>query len=143
MWNILLSLLVLVIAWIIYYWYSTTPKNLPPGPVGLPLLGSALDYLNGPSQYIVLKENVKKYGPLFKLYIMNKLVLVLGNYEMIQEALVKQGDIFSGRPQFGSIASEKYKRYGESQYYCAQVSARHGYCLYTLHEQEFCSTLSG
>lgn len=95
------------------YWYLSIPKNLPPGPIGLPFVGSAIEYLDGRKQHLLLQENVKKYGPIFKLYIGNQLVIVLGNYEAIQEAIVKQGDVFSGRPQFYTGMPEKLRGYGK------------------------------
>jgi Cytochrome P450 len=88
---------------IVIYWYMTVPKGLPPGPLGLPFIGSSLDTWNTEKQHILLREWAKKYGPLYKVWIGCKLVLVLGDWNTIQEALVKKGDVFSGRPRFASF----------------------------------------
>lgn len=108
---LLLAIVFLIVGSI--YWYLSVPKNLPPGPVGLPILGSAIEYWDGTKQPLLLQENVKKYGPIFKLYIGNQLIIILGTYEAIQEALVKQGDMFTGRPQFHIGVPEKLKGYGK------------------------------
>jgi len=49
---------------------------------------------------------------LLKLYMANKLVVILGDYDTIQEALVKQGDIFAGRPQMYAFMPEKTRYHG-------------------------------
>lgn len=92
--------IVLVIA---VYWYLTVPKGLPPGPRGLPFIGSSLDTWNAEKQHIQLRQWAEKYGPLYKVYIGCKLVVVLGGWNTIHEALVKKGDIFAGRPRFASF----------------------------------------
>src|SRR5262245_41882856 len=89
------------------YWYLTIPKALPPGPLGLPLLGSARDYWSS-HQHLMLQEHIRKYGPLLKLYIGNRLVIVLGDYDTIWEALIKQADTFTGRPNLFAFLPEKY-----------------------------------
>lgn len=96
----------------VLYWYMSVPKNLPPGPKGLPILGSAVDTWDVPKQYMLLQEWAKKYGPFYKLYIANKLVLILGDYKTIQEALVKQGDIFAGRPNVLKLVPKEYHDLG-------------------------------
>jgi len=94
------------------YWYLSIPKNLPPGSVGLPFVGNAIEYWDGRKQHLILQEKVKEYGPVFKLYIANKLVIVLGDYDAIQEAMIKQGDAFQGRPQFQAVMPRKFHGHG-------------------------------
>lgn len=98
----------------IAYWYLTIPKNLPPGPMGLPLVGSAIQYWDASKNHGILEKHIKKYGPIFKMYIANKLVVILGDYDSIQEAMVKQSDIFAGRPKLYSILPERFRRLGKS-----------------------------
>ncbi|GAB6030775.1 hypothetical protein CHUAL_007623 [Chamberlinius hualienensis] len=89
------SLLVLLLP--IAYWYLSRPKNLPPGTAGLPIVG----YMPFISEYQheTFKKLGQKYGNLFHLYLGSLLVIVLNDYSSIYDALVKNGDIFSGRPQ--------------------------------------------
>ncbi|GFU45719.1 cytochrome P450 2J6 [Nephila pilipes] len=60
-------------------------KNLPPGPRGLPVLGY-LPFL-GSEAYRTLHNLTDKYGPIFSFYLGRKLVVVLGNYDVVKEAL--------------------------------------------------------
>lgn len=79
------------------YWFLTTPKNLPPGPTGLPILGY-LPFLGKrpPETFNYLG---KKYGSVYRLYLGSRLVIVLNDYNAIREAFVKQAEVFSGRPE--------------------------------------------
>lgn len=78
------------------YWYLTIPTGIPPGPMGLPLLGY-LPFL-GDKPYLKFTELSKKYGPVFSFYLGSRLVVVLNDFSSIREAFVKQADNFSGRP---------------------------------------------
>ncbi|KFM82375.1 Cytochrome P450 2C37, partial [Stegodyphus mimosarum] len=72
------------IFWRIYLWRSSE-KNLPPGPVGLPIFGY-LPFL-GKEAYRTLHDLTFTYGPIFSLYLGRRLVVVLGNFEVVKEAL--------------------------------------------------------
>lgn len=102
---------ILVILAIIYciYWYATIPANLPPGPRGLPLLGSALQTWRASRLAHQLHEWTNEYGPLYKFYVADKLILVLGDWNTIQEALVKQGDVFSSRPRLEVLSKDIFE----------------------------------
>lgn len=79
------------------YWYYATPKNLPPGPLGLPIVGYLPFMGKRPDKTIT--NLGKKYGSIFSMYLGSRLVVVLHGYDAIKEAFVKQADIFSGRPE--------------------------------------------
>lgn len=59
-----LSILFLLLLFYIAYWYLSIPKNLPPGPLGLPLLGY-LPFL-GRQPYDTFVELGNKYGPIYR-----------------------------------------------------------------------------
>nr|AIM58852.1 cytochrome P450 2C8 [Callithrix jacchus] len=78
---------------------SSGRGKLPPGPTPLPIIGNILQ--------ISVKDigksfsNLSKvYGPLFTVYFGTKPVVVLHGYEAVKEALIDNGEEFSGRSIF-------------------------------------------
>lgn len=106
---ILLSLIALCV-----WWYGSIPKNLPPGPPGIPILGSSLSTWNFATLYKQLLEWRQKYGPVFRVYVGNTLCVVLGDYDTIHEALVKQGETYVGRPVFHNIFAKEIAGLGKA-----------------------------
>jgi hypothetical protein len=78
-----------------FYWKR---KSLPPGPIPLPLIGNFFDfYKHGKSETFELFR--KTYGDLYTLWIGDLPVVVFNKFDEIQEAFVKNGDFYSGRPK--------------------------------------------
>lgn len=107
----------------IVWWYATIPSNLPHGPRGLPFIGSLLTTFKATTLPTKLLQWTKQYGPLYKFYVGDKLVIVLGNWEVMHEALVNQGDIYAGRPVVHSVVpeemigkSKKHPHFGECEW---------------------------
>ncbi|KGL85608.1 Cytochrome P450 1A5, partial [Tinamus guttatus] len=73
------------------------PKGLksPPGPRGLPILGSVLQLRKDP--HLVLAKLSQQYGDVMEISIGTQPVLVLSGLDTIKQALVKQGEDFMGR----------------------------------------------
>nr|XP_002123213.4 cytochrome P450 2U1-like [Ciona intestinalis] len=84
----------------LFYWYRR-PKNSPPGPRGIPLLG-VLPLL-GRYPERTLHEWSKKYGPVMSVRMGRQDWLVLGDHGTIHQALVKQSHTFSGRPHVPTL----------------------------------------
>ncbi|XP_065589698.1 cytochrome P450 1A5 [Cyrtonyx montezumae] len=79
------------------------PKGLrsPPGPRGLPLLGSVLELRKNP--HLVLTQMSRKYGDVMEVTIGSQPVVVLSGLETIKQALVRQAEDFMGRPDLPSF----------------------------------------
>ncbi|XP_002735731.1 cytochrome P450 2U1-like [Saccoglossus kowalevskii] len=96
-------ILVTVVVFICIYWMiqrlqNTKHTNLPPGPRGLLLIQNLIGLAN-PTTFQTLRSLAGKYGDVFSLYLGQQLIVVLNSYETIHEALVKNSDSFSERPQ--------------------------------------------
>ncbi|NXI10816.1 CP2H1 protein, partial [Irena cyanogastra] len=68
----------------------------PPGPIAFPIVGNLLQ-INPWNLPESLKELSEKYGPVFRVHLGPQKVVVLYGYDVVKEALVDQGDDFSGR----------------------------------------------
>uniref|UniRef100_H2Z9F5 Cytochrome P450 2U1 n=1 Tax=Ciona savignyi TaxID=51511 RepID=H2Z9F5_CIOSA len=77
------------------------PKNFPPGPSRYPILG-VLPFLGNYPERKMRKWS-KQYGPVMSVRMGRQDWVVLGDYETIQQGLVKHGNAFSGRPSIATI----------------------------------------
>ncbi|XP_069316157.1 cytochrome P450 2C21-like isoform X2 [Eulemur rufifrons] len=89
-------------------WNGSYAKGkLPPGPTPLPIVGNILQ-LNTKNISKSLSMLAKDYGPVFTVYFGMKPTVVLHGYKAVKEALIDQGEEFSGR---GSLPmSEKVSK---------------------------------
>ena len=71
-------------------------RRLPPGPFPLPIIGNLHLLSNKP--YLDLHQLALRYGPVFRLQIGSKLVIVIDSYAFAREAFLNKGAVFSGRP---------------------------------------------
>ncbi|XP_077569416.1 cytochrome P450 1A1 [Stigmatopora nigra] len=85
------------------FFRNDVPKGLKqlPGPLSLPIIGNVLEL--GQRPYLSLTAMSKRYGPVFKIKIGSRPVVVLSGSEMVRQALIKQGEDFSGRPDLYSF----------------------------------------
>ncbi|XP_078517172.1 cytochrome P450 2G1-like [Lissotriton helveticus] len=84
--------------------------RLPPGPTPLPLIGNILQ-LRGKTLIQALLQLRDKYGPVFTVYMGMDRVIVLCGPEVLKQALIDQGDAFSGRGVI-PVARVLFKDYG-------------------------------
>uniref|UniRef100_A0A8C9LXX4 Cytochrome P450 n=1 Tax=Piliocolobus tephrosceles TaxID=591936 RepID=A0A8C9LXX4_9PRIM len=89
---ICLSCLILLSLWNESY----ARQKLPPGPTPLPIVGNILQL----HTKNISKSITKDYGPVLTVYFGMKPTVVLHGYEAIKEALIDQGEEFSGRGSF-------------------------------------------
>ncbi|XP_050658768.1 cytochrome P450 2C31-like isoform X4 [Macaca thibetana thibetana] len=92
---ICLSCLILLSLWNRSY----AKGKLPPGPTPLPVIGNILQ-LNTKNISKSISMLAKDYGPVLTVYFGMKPTVVLHGYEAIKEALIDQGEVFSGRGSF-------------------------------------------
>ncbi|XP_047324986.1 flavonoid 3'-monooxygenase CYP75B137-like [Impatiens glandulifera] len=69
--------------------------SLPPGPMGLPIIGS-LPFLH-PELHTYFTFLSKSYGPIFSLRLGNKIVVVISTPSLAQEVLKDKDTIFANR----------------------------------------------
>ncbi|KAJ4777023.1 Cytochrome P450 family protein [Rhynchospora pubera] len=78
---------------------------LPPGPIGLPLVGS-LPFLD-PSLHKYFADLSKKYGPIFSLQLGSKLAVVISSSSLARAVLQEHDNTFANRdvPETGRVFS--------------------------------------
>ena len=76
-------------------------NGLPPGPFGLPIVGSLLHL--GDSPHLTLSKMAKVYGSVFSIRLGCRNVIVLNSQDVIKEAFSKKAGHFSSRPPFHSF----------------------------------------
>ena len=101
------TVLLCVFVFLVVRWFLAKPKNLPPGPWGLPFIGAlatvARAVRRGVQPHELFMEYAAKYGPVFHLKILNKHVLFLNDYASVKEAF--QNPQLNDRPAF-AVADE-------------------------------------
>ncbi|XP_067312552.1 cytochrome P450 2K8 isoform X2 [Pseudorasbora parva] len=92
------ALLAVVLLFLVVYLFSFSSSSPgdPPGPKPLPLLGNLL-LLDLRQLHMSLWELSKKYGPVFKVHIGRKKVVVLAGHKTVKQALVNQAEEFGER----------------------------------------------
>uniref|UniRef100_A0A4W6G7I0 Uncharacterized protein n=1 Tax=Lates calcarifer TaxID=8187 RepID=A0A4W6G7I0_LATCA len=75
------------------------PKNFPPGPPPLPILGNLLNFsLDNPMRDL---ERLRKcYGNVYSLFIGPKPAVVIDGVQAMKEAMMSKAADFAGRPEY-------------------------------------------
>ena len=100
--RVLLGLFLAVITLIWWYLKKKHQPKLPPGPIGVPIIGY-LPFLGSQPQ-VELYELRKDYGDIFTIKMGSFKVVVLNGRELIKEALITNGGAFDTRPGFFSFS---------------------------------------
>src|SRR5690349_8999664 len=112
MWLLISCIFILVIALIIrkLLKFESAPDFFPPGPKGLPFIGT---FILREDYYIQLRELAKKYGPVFSYKTFGTRVVVLSDLDSTREILVKQGEKLIDRPLPPAIKDTLGGNYGK------------------------------
>eukprot|EP00057_Strongylocentrotus_purpuratus_P016133 XP_011670607.1 PREDICTED: steroid 17-alpha-hydroxylase/17,20 lyase-like [Strongylocentrotus purpuratus] len=105
-----------VVAISLALWTMVRPRNFPPGPKGLPIVGSLFSL--DESLEKIFTGWIKQYGDIFGFKLGEHWMVVLNHQEIIKEALLKQSVQFAGRPRSPSAAllTDGYKDIGFGMY---------------------------
>ncbi|GMI82675.1 cytochrome P450, family 81, subfamily D, polypeptide 5 [Hibiscus trionum] len=109
--NIILIISILLSALILKFITQkhTTPRNLPPNPPALPIIGH-LHLLKQPV-HRTLHQLSEKYGPILLLQFGTRKVLLVSSASAAEECFTKNDSIFANRPQ---LLAGKHMNYNNS-----------------------------
>ncbi|XP_075179677.1 cytochrome P450 2H2-like [Anomaloglossus baeobatrachus] len=94
--TLLLTTAVTLLIYLIKSWKKKEPRNLPPGPRPVPLLGNIFQ-VNLTELHKDLVKLSEKYGPVYMFQVVNLKTLIVVGYDTVKEALVDCGDAFNDR----------------------------------------------
>ncbi|XP_023145810.2 cytochrome P450 2F3-like [Amphiprion ocellaris] len=89
--------IILVLLWL-FSVNNSSKHRLPPGPRALPLIGN-LPQIDSNAPFKSITKFSETYGPVVTLYVGRQRTVALFGYDVVKEALVDQGDDFTGREQ--------------------------------------------
>lgn len=106
-------LLIFILTFLVTMWARRKGQQstkFPPGPTPLPLLGNLLqiDFNNIVEQFVQFGS---KYGPVSMAYLGPKKVVILNGYDVVREAFLEKGEVFSDRPSL-AIPEMVFKGHG-------------------------------
>ncbi|XP_017574204.1 cytochrome P450 2B4-like [Pygocentrus nattereri] len=81
----------------------------PPGPRPLPFVGNLPQILKDRMAFIRL---MPKYGEICSVYLAKKQIILLNSMQILKEAFVQNGDVFSGRPSVPVVQWVNRQGYG-------------------------------
>ncbi|KAK4353417.1 hypothetical protein RND71_028935 [Anisodus tanguticus] len=74
--------------------------NFPPGPPGWPVVGNLFQVArSGKPFFQYVRELRPKYGSIFTLRMGTRTMIIVSNADLVHEALVQKGQVFSSRPR--------------------------------------------
>ncbi|XP_033627382.1 cytochrome P450 2U1-like [Asterias rubens] len=117
---------------LVLVWLTRKPRNLPPGPLRVPIIGSVMAVVwealrRGTEPYRIFAKLAEKYGTVFHVKIFNKTVVVLNDYASVREAFVNPK--LSDRPKLllndflksEGVATASGERWVELRRFCLTV----------------------
>ncbi len=85
------TILVFMVTFIAFIYWVQKPRNLPPGPYGLPFVGylpqlALQAYLTGLDPHELLTKLSKEYGKIYSFDLMGVTVAVISDHKILKEA---------------------------------------------------------
>jgi hypothetical protein len=77
---------------------GSRPKDFPPGPPTLPIIGN-LHQIPSEKRHVQFEKWAREYGPVFSLMLGTKVMIVLNSDVAIKDLVDKRGAIYSSRPE--------------------------------------------
>lgn len=105
--SLIKCIVISVILFLLFRIFSSS--KLPPGPIGLPIIGS-LFLLRNTTPSVLYNKLHKQYGDIFSIRLGSKLFVIVNGSTALNEVFVKRGDVFSDRPNtylFSVVFMEK------------------------------------
>ncbi|XP_022771921.1 cytochrome P450 81D11-like [Durio zibethinus] len=93
-----LSFIFLLICLNLMFQSRKHPKNLPPSPPSLPIIGHL--HLLKPPIHRLYHSLSLKYGPIFSLHLGSRLLVVVSSSTAAKDCLIQNDIVFANRPKF-------------------------------------------
>ncbi|XP_002740465.1 cytochrome P450 2U1-like [Saccoglossus kowalevskii] len=106
--SLLVLLMIMLLVWITTQHYLAPCKNFPPGPWGLPIIGSFMYF--GSDIHKDMMKLSKTYGDVYSVKMGSRISVVVNGVNAIKECLVKKGNDFADRP-YSWIVEQYNPRY--------------------------------
>ncbi|KAE8605376.1 hypothetical protein XENTR_v10015089 [Xenopus tropicalis] len=95
--SVLLSVVICIFLYKVFYGGEKESQNFPPGPKPLPIIGN-FHMINMKKPHLTFMELAKKYGSVFSIQLGPEKLVVVCGADAVKDALVNHADEFSARP---------------------------------------------